>query len=174
MGFALVIFSGLLAAIYFAFLRPAVSGPDIGPLPLGNIPGGNLFSSSNSMAGGGPQVEPGSPFADAIAHAEGFYVNGSIPQRNNNPGDFRSWGHYPQVQGYAAFPTAADGWKALEDELNLIRNGSSHVYKSSMSFRQMGALWADAANDPQGAANWSKNVAGFFEASEDEAIGTYL
>jgi len=44
--------------------------------------------------------------ANAIATAEGFFVNGALPQRNNNPGDLRSapWLQHPVV--------AADFWHA--------------------------------------------------------------
>lgn len=175
MGYVIFLASISALAVFLwqrFFAAPATA---LGSLPLGNIPGANLFSSSNEAAGGeSGSGQPGSSFADAIAHAEGFYTTGSIPQRNNNPGDFRSWGGYPAVNGYVQFPTVADGWNALEEELNLIRSGTSHVYKPSMSFRQMAYLYADGANDPQGAANWSKNVADFLGASEDEAIGNYL
>jgi hypothetical protein len=64
-----------------------------------------------------------SKLADAIAHQEGFYVSGSLPQRCNNPGDLR---HGPgefhpdnQPDAVGSFPDEASGWAALERQLNL-------------------------------------------------------
>lgn len=56
-------------------------------------------------------------FADAIATMEGFFTQGSRAQLNNNPGNLRSWGHYPLVKGFVAFPAAEDGWKALRTQV---------------------------------------------------------
>ncbi len=55
--------------------------------------------------------------AQAIAQKEGFYVSGSIAQRNNNPGNLRSWGSTPIVSGYAKFATVQDGWNALYSQI---------------------------------------------------------
>jgi hypothetical protein len=64
-------------------------------------------------------------FLDAIAHMEGFYHQGTRPQRNNNPGDleFRPWqeafgatwektpaGVTPR---FAAFPSPKQGFQAM-------------------------------------------------------------
>lgn len=57
--------------------------------------------------------------ADAIAHEEGFYVAGSKPQRNNNPGDLE---HAPGeihigMDLIGRFVDVATGWWALETQL---------------------------------------------------------
>lgn len=76
--------------------------------------------------------------AQAIATFEGFYLQKSDPsvaQRFNNPGNLRSWGKvpigYPQggEQGYANFPTAAEGWRALRIQVwkNVVGQGLSLV-----------------------------------------------
>ena len=52
-------------------------------------------------------------FVDAIARFEGFYVPRSRAQRNNNPGNLRSWGRNPIVAGFVKFPTLEAGWAAL-------------------------------------------------------------
>lgn len=62
-------------------------------------------------------------FAEAIAHFEGFYekawmfdLPGRWPtpaKRNNNPGNLRSWGKNPIVDGYAKFPSVMAGFMAL-------------------------------------------------------------
>jgi hypothetical protein len=61
--------------------------------------------------------------AEAIAHEEGYYVEGSLPQRNNNPGDLRHGNGevHPDNQPNAvgAFATPEDGWAALERQLAL-------------------------------------------------------
>lgn len=128
-------------------------------------------STVNYPVDGGAQ----SKFADAIAHAEGFYDEGSRPARNNNPGDFENWPGVPtDGAGYSVFGSVADGWNALEEQLNAIRNAASRHYTTGMSFRQMGYIYADGAHDPAGAANWSSNVSAFMGAGVDDAIGGYL
>lgn len=56
---------------------------------------------------------------EAIARMEGYYVEGTRPQRNNNPGDVE-WGKFSQAHGathgdprFAIFPTAEEGFAAL-------------------------------------------------------------
>lgn len=56
-------------------------------------------------------------FAEAIAKMEGFYRKGTPAQRNNNPGNLRSWGTRPVVKGFAVFPTPEDGWTALRSQI---------------------------------------------------------
>jgi hypothetical protein len=61
---------------------------------------------------------------EAMARVEGFYVHGTRPNRNNNPGDleYHPWmakfhnavledGAHPR---FAKFPTPEDGWAALK------------------------------------------------------------
>lgn len=64
-----------------------------------------------------------SKLAEAIAHEEGFYVPGSLPNRDNNPGDLR---HSPHSFHTADAPDAigqidsvADGWADLERQLEI-------------------------------------------------------
>ncbi len=49
----------------------------------------------------------------AIAKQEGWFVPDSVARRHNNPGNLRSWGDNPIVNGYAQFKNEADGWAAL-------------------------------------------------------------
>jgi hypothetical protein len=59
-------------------------------------------------------------FLEAIAQMEGFYVVGSRPQRNNNPGDLVysseaiRFGATGTDGRFAIFPDAETGWKALQ------------------------------------------------------------
>jgi len=55
--------------------------------------------------------------ADAIARYEGYYKSSSLAARNNNPGNLRSWGSYPVVNGYVQFPDAETGWRALRSQV---------------------------------------------------------
>ena len=56
--------------------------------------------------------------AESISEMEGFYKTNSRAQRNNNPGNLRRWGKVPVVDGFANFPTAAEGWTALRKQVD--------------------------------------------------------
>lgn len=101
-------------------------------------------------------------FSQAIARAEGFYTQGSVPQRSNNPGDLgngdigngvvQTGG--PQGVGVTVYSNVTDGWIALSIKLRRMFAGASEVYLLSMSVEEMGMKWS---GDP----NWGKNVAEF-------------
>lgn len=55
--------------------------------------------------------------AIAISEMEGFGKTGSRAQRQNNPGNLRSWGKTPVLEGFANFPTPAEGWRALRKQV---------------------------------------------------------
>lgn len=55
--------------------------------------------------------------AEAIARMEGYFQPGSIAQRNNNPGNLRSWGARPVESGYVKFNTPEEGWAALKQQI---------------------------------------------------------
>lgn len=55
--------------------------------------------------------------AIAISEMEGFNKPGSRAQRQNNPGNLRSWGKTPVLDGFANFPTPAEGWRALRRQV---------------------------------------------------------
>jgi len=63
-----------------------------------------------------------SKLAQLIAREEGFYVPGSLPNRNNNPGDLRhapGETHAGNPNAVGAFDTVEEGWAALERQLGL-------------------------------------------------------
>lgn len=63
-------------------------------------------------------VEPA--YAEIIARHEGFYHAGSLPQRLNNPGSLKYVGQAGAVRdhaGFARFPSAEDGWAALQQDV---------------------------------------------------------
>ena len=104
-------------------------------------------------------AQPVDRLAQAIAKAEGFYMHGSIPNRCNNPGDLKVVKDYRYPGeigvckgGHAKFRTQADGWKALEHQLNKIMDGTSR-YTVNMSLQEIGKKYA------QNYRVWAKNVA---------------
>lgn len=67
--------------------------------------------------------------AQAIATMEGFYTAGTISQRNNNPGNLRSWGTNPTSGGYAAFPSVDAGWSALKQQITINIGRGLNLYE---------------------------------------------
>ena len=75
-----------------------------------------------------------SKIADAIAFAEGFFVAGSRPHRNNNPGDLErdltskgsGWDG-----PYVIYATPQDGWEALRHQVRLMFEGRAHAKQNS-------------------------------------------
>jgi hypothetical protein len=61
--------------------------------------------------------------AQLIAQEEGFNVPGSVPQRDNNPGDLRHSPHSAHApgdpDGIGQIDNVADGWSDLERQLQL-------------------------------------------------------
>ncbi len=102
-----------------------------------------------------------SEFATAVARAEGFGVKNAIPTRYHNPGNIRSTrnGHHYAGQvglnrcGYVIFKSDAYGWKALNDQLELMASGQSAHYGTDMTITQVAKRYAT------GWRVWSKNVA---------------
>lgn len=111
-------------------------------------------------------------FAEAIAHAEGFYQAGSLPQRCHNPGDLaigdRGFGTALSTGIGAAnitiFDTDASGWLYLNNQVRRMLNGSSRVYSLSMSLLQVGLIYAV---DEQ----WGRNVAAKLGVPPETTLG---
>src|SRR5271163_924260 len=61
--------------------------------------------------------------AELIAEEEGFNVPGSVPNRNDNPGDLRHSPHSFHLaddpDGIGRIDSVADGWADLERQLQL-------------------------------------------------------
>ena len=97
-----------------------------------------------------------SKIADAIAFAEGYFVSGSRPRRNNNPGDLEldTTGKGIARDGpYVVYATAEDGREAIEHQVRLMFAGS-HIYKPSMTISEVARHYT--ATD---AKIWARNVA---------------
>ncbi len=80
--------------------------------------------------------------SQAIAHAEGFYVRGSLPARVNNPGDLELGDHgHGTANKKTIYATAESGWLALEAECTLILSGRSHYIKPFMNFNRFAMIY---------------------------------
>jgi hypothetical protein len=96
--------------------------------------------------------------ADAIAFAEGFYVQGSRPQRNNNPGnltvDLPGGGQGIGKDGiYIVYDTAADGWADLKVEIELMLTNRSRIYNREMSIVEVAQKYTTTQQ-----FSWAQNV----------------
>lgn len=100
-------------------------------------------------------------FAKAVAHAEGFGVEGAIPTRANNPGDltgadagsFETNGKLGE--GIWVFRDVRDGWDALCVKIDRIFRGKSVIYPLTMALDAFGRRYSG------GDENWAVNAASF-------------
>src|SRR6266436_2057696 len=100
--------------------------------------------------------------AQAIASMEGFFKPGTIAQRQNNPGNLRSWGNYPVVGGYVQFPDAQTGWDALYSQVdkNIGRGLTLNEFFAGKSGVYGGFAPGSDANNPAGYAQYVATEAG--------------
>jgi hypothetical protein len=114
--------------------------------------------------------------ANAIAEEEGFYINGSVPQRARNPGDLTDAGDVgcgvietsgPMGAHITIYPTVEAGWGDLTRKLTRILNGGSHVYTLDMTFMEMGMKWA-------GVVSWGVNVAAKLGVDPRMTLAEYI
>lgn len=99
--------------------------------------------------------------AQAIATAEGFQVEGSVPCRANNPGDLTDDGDVgcglihtsgPNGAAITVYPDASAGWQALFKKVRRMLEGGSRVYPVRVTLMEVGLKYA-------GSAQWAMNVA---------------
>jgi hypothetical protein len=98
-----------------------------------------------------------SKIADAIAFAEGYFMAGSRPHRNNNPGDLERdlTGKAAGWDGpYVVYATPEDGQEALERQVRLMFGGS-HVYSPNMSTAEVAKHYTATEQEV-----WARSVAG--------------
>jgi hypothetical protein len=100
-------------------------------------------------------------FANAIATEEGFYIEGSVPQRAKNPGDLTDDGDVgfgvietsgPNGAKITIYPTVEAGWAALTKKVARMLNGASTTYPLDLTFMEVGMKYA-------GVVSWGVNVA---------------
>lgn len=124
-----------------------------------NLNGGSLASA----------LTPTHAIAEAIATAEGFYVPGSRPARNHNPGDMTEdlIGRATGRDGaFVVYETDADGWQNLYAQINLWFDGrSSHANADSTLADISGFYTADNQQ------SWLQTVAQKLGVSPDTRIG---
>ncbi len=93
----------------------------------------------------------------AIATKEGYFNVAENPSiRNNNPGNLRTWGSQPIVDGYAYFDDVALGWQALDRQiqLNISRGLTLYEFFAGKQGVYAGYSPAKDGNDPVGYANF--------------------
>ena len=103
--------------------------------------------------------------AEAIARAEGFYVAGSLPQRQNNPGALKPGGVF-----IALYPDTDSGWTALYNQVELMLTGRSAYYNSSMTFSQIAQIYTGGDN----AETWAFIVSNTLGLTPANTLNDYL
>ncbi|MEM3609748.1 MAG: hypothetical protein QW076_02465 [Candidatus Anstonellales archaeon] len=100
--------------------------------------------------------------AEAIAQFEGFYKEGTVANRNNNPGNL-VYSPYQsgQKDGFAYFKDTQTGWQALYYQLGLIFNGQSKYYRPDMTITEFVNTWASSSPYPE-RVSYAKYVASTF------------
>lgn len=107
--------------------------------------------------------------AQAIATAEGFYVAGSRPARNHNPGDMTAdlIGKKVGMDGsFVVYASDDDGWENLYHQINLwLSGGSSHATAQS-TITDISQFYTTTDQTA-----WAANVANSLGVSLDTPIG---
>jgi hypothetical protein len=111
----------------------------------------------------------------AIANLEGFNVNDSLAQRNNNPGNLIPGGFASKFGGttgdggFAKFPTIADGFAAQDALVQKI------VAKGQTTYQDLIEQWAPptAPGNSQSATDtYAKAIANLFGHSPTDLVST--
>ncbi|MGH9770306.1 MAG: hypothetical protein ACRD4Q_01170 [Candidatus Acidiferrales bacterium] len=140
---------------------------------IGEVMSGSFDNASASYSPTAP-VSPypvtnsvTSALANAIARAEGFFSEGSIPSSANNPGDIEI-GDQGQgtIAGKTVFGTLDAGWNALYNQINLMLTGRSSVYDPSMTINQVAQLYTGGDQ----ASAWANNVASALGVTPDTTL----
>src|SRR5260370_8915636 len=109
----------------------------------------------------------------AIARAEGANVEGSVPDRLNNPGDISdgglTYGFEPHSgSSVTDFPDKQTGWQWFYNKISNIVAGKSHVYSPSMTWTELAKKYAGNWRP------WVANVTGSLGVSPAETVGSYF
>lgn len=107
--------------------------------------------------------------AAAIERMESGGNPNSIAMRNNNPGNLRSWGSYPVVNGYVQFPDYATGLNALKAQIakNIGRGLSLREFFGGKPGVYGGYAPAADANNPN---SYAATVAGWLGVDADTPL----
>jgi hypothetical protein len=124
---------------------------------------GGMFSAS-------PTVKK---IAQAIATAEGFYTNGSLPQRANNPGDLERGdiGH-GLINSKTVYASVSDGWTALYKQVEAMLDNSSAIYGPTWTIQDVANEYVSGQQSPTtDSTQWAQNVANTLGVDIDTQIG---
>jgi hypothetical protein len=113
--------------------------------------------------------------AQSIASVESGGNPNALSYRNNNPGNLRSWGSNPIVNGYAQFPTLQAGWDALYSQINLnISRGLTLVefFAGKPGVYAGFAPGGSGGNDPQSYAAFVAGQVGIDPNTPLNALGS--
>lgn len=154
--------AGVVAVLFLAKRRGAGSIIDVSGIDFSSLIGAPQPSGKVQA------------FAEAIARAEGFYIAGSLPQRLKNPGDLKVPGtRTDPASGLTVYESVDQGWQALYKQLGLIVSGRSSNFWPSMTIRQMGNVYAPAA-DRNIPGAWAQNVANYLGVPVDTPLAAVL
>jgi hypothetical protein len=111
--------------------------------------------------------------AQAIAIAEGANVEGSNPDRLNNPGDISDGAGTYGAESHSGshvttFPDKETGWSWLYNKLENIALGKSHVFSPSMTWTQFAQKYAGNWQ------NWVANVTRELDVDPNSTFGDYV
>jgi hypothetical protein len=118
--------------------------------------------------------------AVAIARAEGFFVEGSLPQRANNPGDMelgsKGWGVinnktvYGKADWNADINDHTDGCSALRRECEAILTGASSIYSVNDTFIELAQKWTGGDS----VESWLDTVVQHLAVSMTDTLREYV
>lgn len=112
--------------------------------------------------------------AQAIATAEGFYVDGSRPQRNHNPGDMTQdlIGQATGKDGpFVVYATDADGWECLYAQVNAWLDGTSRYHSADSSINDLAGLGSETGYSATDQRSWAATVATSLGVDGDTSLG---
>jgi hypothetical protein len=149
---ALAVIGGGAALLYYLNKQGTFSGTVVG----------EAISDVSSA------FDPVDSLAKAIATAEGFYVDGSRPQRDHNPGDMTAdlIGRGVGTDGpFIVFATDDDGWSNLKAQIQKWFDGSSKNADSSSTIADLSGFYTNTEQD-----SWASNVAKALGVSTDTSL----
>jgi hypothetical protein len=131
-------------------------------------------SSSDTVADLGGVVDSSDPanvekIARGIATAEGFYVVGSRPARNHNPGDMTAdlVNAAVGVDGmFVVYGTDQDGWNNLYAQINAWLNGTSRHAGPTSTIYDVSRFYTTTDQDA-----WAATVASVVGVDVDTQLG---
>jgi len=113
--------------------------------------------------------------AQAIASAEGFYVAGSRPARNHNPGDMTAdlVGKSVGTDGmFVVYATDDDGWANLYAQVNAWLNGTSKHHSSDSTIADLAGLGSETGYTSTEQESWATNVANQLGVDVNATLGS--